>query len=110
VAFPRVEHLRVLAAARAIENQSYLILANRVGSDERVSFCGISAIIDPNGVVVASASADREELLQVGLSPEQIDSIRQQMPIFAHRRKGLLAESPSIVFYPAKCYSIPAGK
>jgi len=38
--FPRVEHQRVLATARAIENQSYVILANRVGKDDGVPFCG----------------------------------------------------------------------
>ena len=32
--FPRVEHLRILALARAIENQSYVIVANRVGTDD----------------------------------------------------------------------------
>ena len=55
--FPRVEHLRVLATARAIENQSYVVLANRVGRDDGVPFCGSSAVIDPSGVVMAAASA-----------------------------------------------------
>src|SRR5204862_1329118 len=44
--FPRVEHLRILALARSIEIQSYLIFANRVGTDVGVTFCGISEIID----------------------------------------------------------------
>src|ERR1700730_12435576 len=35
--FPRVEHLRILALARAIENQSYIVLANRVGTDDGVT-------------------------------------------------------------------------
>jgi len=38
--FLRVEHLRILAIARAIENQSYVIVANRVGTDDGVTFCG----------------------------------------------------------------------
>jgi len=46
-----------------IEDQSYVVLANRVGNDDGVTFCGKSAIIDPYGVVLAAASADREELL-----------------------------------------------
>src|SRR5437660_3955768 len=32
--FPRDEHFRVLAQARAIENQSYVIASNRVGKDD----------------------------------------------------------------------------
>lgn len=87
--FPRVEHLRTLATARAIENQSYMIVANRVGTDDGVTFCGSSAIIDPYGVVVAAASADREELILAGVSAEIINSVRSRMSIFEHRRREL---------------------
>jgi omega-amidase len=85
----RAEHLRILAPARAIENQSYLILANRVGTDDGVRFCGGSAIIDPYGVVVAAASPDREELLCAEISPEVINSVRNQIHVFEHRRPDL---------------------
>jgi omega-amidase len=87
--FPRLEHLRILALARAIENQSYLILANRVGTDDGVTFCGSSAIIDPYGVVIAAASADREELIQAEISEKVIASVRDRMAVFAHRRTDL---------------------
>ena len=87
--FPRVEHLRILATARAIENQSYVILANRVGRDEGVPFCGTSAVIDPYGVVVAAASADREELIVADLSLEVLHAVRERMPVFAQRRPEL---------------------
>ena len=87
--FPRVEHLRILALARAIENQSYLVLANRVGTDDGVTFCGSSVIIDPYGVVVAAASADREELIQAEISEKVIASVRDRMAVFDHRRKDL---------------------
>jgi predicted amidohydrolase len=87
--FPRVEHQRVLVTARAIENQSYVILSNRVGKDDGVTFCGSSAIIDAYGVVVAAASADREELIVAEVSEELIQSVRERMPIFEHRRADL---------------------
>jgi predicted amidohydrolase len=87
--FPRVEHLRILALARAIENQSYLILANRVGTDDGVTLCGTSAIIDPYGAILAAASVDREELLQAEISADVIDSVRNRMAAFAHRRPEL---------------------
>ena len=87
--FPRVEHLRILALARAIENQSYLILANRVGTDDGVTFCGTSAIIDPYGAIVAAASVDREELIQAEISDEVINSVRKRMLVFEHRRGDL---------------------
>lgn len=85
----RMEHLRILTLARAIENQSYLILANRVGAAADVTFCGTSTIIDPYGAIVAAASADREELLQAEISAEVINSVRDRMQMFAHRRKDL---------------------
>ena len=87
--FPRVEHQRVLATARAIENQSYLVLANRVGKDDGVPFCGSSAVIDPYGVIVAAASADREELITAEVSAEVIEAVRVRMPVLAHRRPDL---------------------
>jgi omega-amidase len=84
--FPRLEHFRTLAAARAIENQSYMIVSNRVGVDDGVRFCGSSAIIDPYGVTVASASTDQEELVQAEISEEAINSVRSKMAVFAQRR------------------------
>jgi predicted amidohydrolase len=87
--FPRLEHLRILALTRAIENQCYLILANRVGTDEGVTFCGTSAVIDPYGVIVAAASADREELIDAEVSEEVIKSVRSRMAVFDHRRQDL---------------------
>jgi predicted amidohydrolase len=87
--FPRVEHFRVLATARAIENQSYVIVSNRVGADDGVTFCGSSAIIDPYGVTVACASTDREELVQAEVSEEAISSVRNKMAVFEQRRPDL---------------------
>jgi omega-amidase len=87
--FPRAEHLRVLAIARAIENQSYVVLSNRVGKDDGISACGGSAIIDPYGVTVAAASADREELVVAEVSNEIIRSVRERMPVFEDRRQEL---------------------
>src|SRR5436190_2942619 len=87
--FPRLEHLRILALTRAIENQSYLIVANRVGSDDGVTFCGTSVIIDPYGVIVAAASADRVELLQADISEAVLSSVRARMAVFDHRRQDL---------------------
>lgn len=87
--FPRLEHLRVLATARAIENQSYVILANRVGRDDGAPFCGSSAVIDPYGIVVAAASSDREELVVGDLSAEVLRAVRAKMPVFSHRRRSL---------------------
>jgi predicted amidohydrolase len=75
--------------ARAIENQSYVVASNRVGKDDDLWFCGSSAIIDPRGVVIAAASADREELIHADLSQELVDSVRQRVQSLGHRRQDL---------------------
>jgi omega-amidase len=87
--FPRIEHFRTLAHARAIENQSYVIASNRVGKDDDLWFCGSSAIIDPRGVAIASASADREELVEADVSRELVLSVRTRVKSLAHRRQDL---------------------
>ena len=86
---PRATHLRALAMARAIENQSYLVLANRTGIDAGVTCCGLSAIIDPSGETLASASGDREELLVADISAQTISAVRDKVPVFANRRADL---------------------
>jgi omega-amidase len=86
---PRAAHLRALAVARALENQSYLVLANRVGEDAGVICCGTSAIIDPSGVIIAAASDDREEMITGEISAETVAGLRDKLPVFAHRREDL---------------------
>jgi len=85
----RAEHLRILALARAVENQSYFIIANRVGTDDGVTFCGSSLMIDPSGKILAAASADREELIQAEMSDTATAEVRNRVPAFAHRRSEL---------------------
>ena len=95
--FPRVEHFRILTTARAIENQSYMIVANRVGADDGVTFCGSSTIIDPYGVALAAASMDDEEIIYADVSVENVESVRARMPVFADRRPELYdGRSPAL--------------
>lgn len=87
--FPRVTHWKTLTTARAIENQVYVIAANRVGTDGAATFCGCSCLVDPYGVLIASAAEDREELLMGEVQREVIATVRSRMPIFRHRRPDL---------------------
>jgi len=44
-----------LAKARAIENQAFLVLSNRIGKDKNgVEYCGSSTIIYPDGTAIFS--------------------------------------------------------
>jgi predicted amidohydrolase len=85
----RAEHLRILAVARAVENQSYFIVANRIGTDDGVTLCGVSLIVDPGGKILAVGAPDREELIEAEISDDVIDEVRNRVPAFAHRRPEL---------------------
>lgn len=85
----RAEHLRILAVARAVENQSYFIIANRVGADDGVAFCGSSMIVDPSGKILASAPPDCEELIEAEISADVITQVRDLVRVFDHRRPEL---------------------
>jgi omega-amidase len=85
----RAEHLRVLATARAMENQSYVVVANRVGTDDDVTLCGGSMIVDPGGATIAAASADREQLIEAEITDAKINDVRKRMLVFEHRRPEL---------------------
>ncbi|MDH3244471.1 MAG: carbon-nitrogen family hydrolase [Saprospiraceae bacterium] len=87
--FPRVEHWQLLTRVRALENQCYLIGANRVGRDGKFTLCGNSRIVDPHGVIVSSASEDQEEVIVGELEKDKIDFIRKRMPVFSHRRSDI---------------------
>lgn len=87
--FPRVEHWQILTRARAIENQCYLVGANRVGMDGSAVFCGNSRIVDPHGVVIASATEDREEIVYADMSRATLEFVRNRMPVFQHRKPEL---------------------
>jgi omega-amidase len=87
--FPRVEHWQVLLKARAIENQAYVIAANRVGSEGGMTFCGSSTVIDPYGVIVGSGVADRSQLIVGDLDRDMLNWVRGRMPVFTDRRPDL---------------------
>jgi omega-amidase len=85
----RAAHLRILALARAVENQSYFIIANRVGIDDGVSFCGGSLIVDPAGKILAAGSAGREEMIEGEMSEKIVEEVRSRVTAFDHRRPEL---------------------
>lgn len=70
----RKEAWDILLKARAIENQCYVIGANRTGQDPVCKYSGNSMVIDPKGNVIASATADENE--QAITAEIDIESLR----------------------------------
>ena len=80
------DHWQVLLRARAIENQVFVLAPNQVGeAPPRFSSYGRSAIVDPWGVVLATAP-DEECFVAVELDLAAQDRIRESLPSLANRR------------------------
>ena len=75
--------------ARAIENQAFVVAANRVGRDAANQFGGRSLVIDPLGQIVAQASDTDEELLIMTIDTAEEKTVRGQIPVFHDRRPEL---------------------
>lgn len=87
--FPRLEHWKTLTACRAMENQVFVVAANRVGTDKDLTFCGSSSIIDPFGTRIVAASETHEILLTQEIDLNRIQEARANMNLLQDRRTDL---------------------
>jgi predicted amidohydrolase len=84
----RVEHWRTLLRARAIENQGFVIACNRAGRDPEEVFGGYSAVIDPQGRIVAEAGPE-PALLLAEIDLTDAANYRESFPVLSDRRPDL---------------------
>ena len=82
---PRREHWRTLLRARAIENQAWVVAANRVGADDGLDYAGDSAVIDPMGRVHAEA-AHTPTTLFAEVDAATVTATRDQLRFLPDRR------------------------
>ena len=76
----------MLLRARAIENQAFVLAPNQVGeAPPHLSSYGRSTIVDPWGVVLATAP-DEECFVAADLDFAAQDRIRESLPSLANRR------------------------
>jgi len=74
-------HWETLVRARAIENLSYVLAPNQIGSDARgIQAYGHSLVVSPWGEVIARGSADKEEIIYAELSMKTIQQARAKLP------------------------------
>jgi predicted amidohydrolase len=81
----RAEHWRLLARARAVENQVFVLACGAAGTQAGVEQAGHSAVIDPWGEVLAEAGTD-EQILDVEFDPARVAEIRASFPVLRDRR------------------------
>ncbi|MEU6015403.1 carbon-nitrogen family hydrolase [Streptomyces sp. NPDC047515] len=84
----RRSHWTLLAQARAVENQSYVLAVGTAGTHAGIQQAGHSIVVDPWGEVLAEAGAD-EEVLSVEFDPSKVAVTREQFPALKDRRLGL---------------------
>lgn len=75
----------------AVANGVYVAAANRVGFEPYegqtgIEFWGASFIADPQGVILAQASHDKEEVLLAEIDPAYLEVIRRNWPFLRDRR------------------------
>lgn len=76
----------------AIANGVYVAAANRTGFEQPVptqagiEFWGSSFVCDPQGVVLAQAGVDTEEVLVAEVDPAHLEDIRRNWPFLRDRR------------------------
>ena len=84
----RTRAWELLIAARALDNQFYVIGCNPTGTTPVDKYCGHSLSADPVGVVV-SHGGEGEELIMTDVDPARVDATRERMPVERDRRPDL---------------------
>ena len=82
----RINHWQTLLRARAIENQSFVFAANCVGPSAKDVFGGCSSVISPWGEILIEGDQTNEALLTTEIETDQIEQVRQFMPVFQDRQ------------------------
>lgn len=81
----RIDHWTLLARARAVEDQCYVLACNNAGTNGGVPQGGHSLVVDPWGRVLAEAG-EAEEVLTVDLDPALVAKTRESFPVLRDRR------------------------
>ncbi|MFJ8311779.1 MULTISPECIES: carbon-nitrogen family hydrolase [unclassified Streptomyces] len=83
----RRAHWTLLARARAVENQAYVLACGTAGTHAGVEQAGHSIVVDPWGEVLAEAGPG-EEILTVDLDPAKVTTTREVFPALKDRVLG----------------------
>ena len=86
------EAWRTVQRGHAVANGVYVAAVNRIGHEQPpqggpgIEFWGSSFIADPQGTVIAQASADKEEILLAKVDHDRIEDVRRNWPFLRDRR------------------------
>ena len=78
----RTEVWNTLLKARAIENQAYVVGANRVGVDgSNILYSGNSQLIDPKGAQLSAIAHHHKGIVYAGFSHSELMEFRKKFPV-----------------------------
>lgn len=83
---------RIVQRGHAVANGVYVAAVNRIGlekekkGDAGIEFWGSSFVADPQGVIIAEASQDKEEIVIAEIDISRIEYIRRNWPFLRDRR------------------------
>jgi N-carbamoylputrescine amidase len=86
------ESWQTVQRGHAIANGVYVAAANRIGTEQIVEntpgieFWGSSFIADPQGIIIAQGSTDKEEIVMAEIDTTRIEYIRRNWPFLRDRR------------------------
>lgn len=86
--YPRLEDWIMLNRVRAIENQCFLMSADSVGFNQGAQFVGHSMIVNPWGIVLASAGDD-EVIIKAEIDLSEVAAARNGFPALSSRTDWL---------------------
>ena len=81
----RISRWDILAQARAIENQIYIIGSNRCGKENSTQFNGHSIIVDPTGEVLEWADNGNSCASWAEIDMDKLEQVRTHMPSLKER-------------------------
>ncbi|EQB63165.1 MAG: Hydrolase related protein [candidate division Zixibacteria bacterium RBG-1] len=83
----------------AIVNRIFIVTSDRVGVERKLKFAGRSMIVDPDGNILAQASADKEELQVAEINPKlaNLKQVNSKNHIFKDRRLEIYQEKNLLV-------------
>jgi deaminated glutathione amidase len=87
---PRYDHWEFFLRARAAENQCFVVASGQYGKEPKsgLGFVGRSMIVDPWGVIIATASDD-EGVVTAHLDLNLVQTVRGRYPLLEQRRPEL---------------------
>lgn len=87
---PRYDHWEFFLRARATENQCWVVASGQYGKEPKtgLGFVGRSMIVDPWGVIVATASDD-EGVVTAAIDLGLVETVRRRYPLLDQRRPEL---------------------